>query len=32
MNEADLYSLQRRKFKMQNLDENIKALKKKLKN
>ena len=29
MNEADLYSLQRRKFKMQNLDENIKTIKKK---
>ena len=31
MNEADLYSLQRRKFKMQNLDENIKMMKKKIK-
>ena len=31
MNEADLYSLQRRKFKMQNLDENIKTMKKKIK-
>ena len=26
MNEADLYSLQRRKFKMQNLEENIKTM------
>ena len=31
MNEADLYSLQRRKYKMQNLDENIKTMKKKIK-
>ena len=31
MNEADLYSLQRRKFKMQNLEENIKTMKKKIK-
>ena len=31
MNEADLYSLQRRNFKMQNLDENIKTMKKKIK-
>lgn len=31
MNEADLYSLQRRNFKMQNLDENIKTMKKKVK-
>ena len=31
MNEADLYSLQRRQFKMQNLDENIKNMKKKIK-
>ena len=30
MNEADLYSLQRRNFKMQNLDENIKTMKKKI--
>ena len=30
MNEADLYSLQRRKFKMQNLDENIITMKKKI--
>ena len=31
MNEADLYSYQRRKFQMQNIDENIKMMKKKLK-
>ena len=31
MNEADLYSYQRRQFQMQNLDENIKLMKKKLK-
>ena len=31
MNEADLYSLQRRQFKMQNLEENIKTMKKKIK-
>ena len=31
MNEADLYSLQRRNFKMQNIDENIKTMKKKIK-
>ena len=31
MNEADLYSLQRRKFKNQNVDENIKNMKKKVK-
>ena len=31
MNEADLYSLQRRKYKMQNMDENIKTMKKKIK-
>ena len=31
MNEADLYSLQRRKFKNQNVDENIKNIKKKVK-
>ena len=31
MNEADLYSLQRRKFKVQDLDENIKTMKKKIK-
>ena len=31
MNEADLYSLQRRKYNMENLDENIKAMKKKVK-
>ena len=31
MNEADLYSVQRRQFQMQNLDENIKMMKKKLK-
>ena len=31
MNEADLYSLQRRNFKMQNLEENIKTMKKKIK-
>ena len=30
MNEADLYSDQRRKFNMQNIDENIKAMKKKI--
>ena len=31
MNEADLYSMQRRKFQMDNLDENIKTMKKKIK-
>ena len=31
MNEADLYSYQRRKFQMQNVDENIKMMKKKIK-
>ena len=31
MNEADLYSVQRRQFQMQNMDENIKMMKKKLK-
>ena len=31
MNEADLYSHQRRQFQMQNVDENIKLMKKKLK-
>ncbi len=31
MNEADLYSLQRRKYKMQNVDENIRTMKKKIK-
>ena len=31
MNEADLYSLQRRNYKMQNLEENIKTMKKKIK-
>ena len=31
MNEADLYSYQRRKFQRQNMDENIKMMKKKLK-
>ena len=31
MNEADLYSYQRRQFQMQNMDENIKLMKKKLK-
>jgi len=31
MNEADLYSYQRRKFQMQNVDENIKMMKKKKK-
>jgi len=31
MNEADLYSLQRRKFKNQNVDENIKSMKKNVK-
>ena len=31
MNEADLYSAQRRKFEMQNIDENLKTLKKKIK-
>jgi hypothetical protein len=31
MNEADLYSVQRRQFQMQNMDENIKLMKKKLK-
>ena len=31
MNEADLYSLQRRKYQVQNLDENIKTMKKKIK-
>ena len=31
MNEADLYSYQRRKFQTQNVDENIKMLRKKLK-
>ena len=31
MNEADLYSDQRRKFNMQNIDENIKTMKKKKK-
>ena len=31
MNEADLYSLQRRNYKMQNMDENIKTMKKKIK-
>ena len=31
MNEADLYSLQRRKFNNQNVDENIKNMKKKVK-
>ena len=30
MNEADLYSLQRRKFRSQNIDNNIKELKKKI--
>lgn len=28
MNEADLYSVQRRQFQMQNMDENIKMMKK----
>ena len=31
MNEADLYSMQRRKFQMDNLDENIRTMKKKIK-
>ena len=31
MNEADLYSVQRRQYQMQNMDENIKMMKKKLK-
>ena len=31
MNEADLYSLQRRNFKMKNVEENIKTMKKKIK-
>ena len=31
MNEADLYSCQRREYQMQNVDENIKMMKKKLK-
>ena len=31
MNEADLYSCQRRQYQMQNVDENIKMMKKKLK-
>ena len=31
MNEADLYSLQRREFNRQNIDENIKTMKKKIK-
>lgn len=31
MNEADLYSYQRRQFQMQNIDENIKIMKKKIK-
>jgi len=31
MNEADLYSYQRRQYQMQNVDENIKMMKKKLK-
>ena len=30
MNEADLYSMQRRKFQMDNLDENIRTMKKKI--
>lgn len=31
MNEADLYSMQRRKFQMDNVDENIRTMKKKIK-
>ena len=31
MNEADLYSLQKRKYKLQSLEENIKTMKKKIK-
>ena len=31
MDEADIYSLQRRKYKSQNIDTNIKDIKKKLK-
>ena len=31
MNEADLYSFQRREFNRQNIDENIKTMKKKIK-
>ena len=31
MNEADLYSFQRRQYQMQNMDENLKMMKKKLK-